>query len=53
MRSTGGISRTNWSIGKNLIEVKVTAPDAPRWGANKDEKTVKAALAALVKITLP
>ena len=40
-------------VGKNLLEVKVTAPDAPQWGPNKDEKTVKAALAALVKITLP
>src|ERR1039458_90829 len=40
-------------VGKNMVEIKVTAPDAPQWGPNKDEKTVKAALAALVKITLP
>ena len=40
-------------VGKNLIEVKVTAPDVPQWGPNKGAKTMKAALAALVKITLP
>ncbi len=40
-------------IGKNLIEVTIRAPDTPGWGPHKDEKTVKAALAALVKIKFP
>lgn len=41
------------AVGNNLIEVKLTAPDVPQWGPNKGAKTMKAALAALVKITLP
>jgi alpha-L-rhamnosidase len=38
-------------FGKNLIEVKVTAPDAQQPGSDKPAKNTTAALAALVKIT--
>ena len=38
--------------GKNLIEVHLKAPDVPRWGPNAGAKTTKAALAALIKVTL-
>ncbi len=38
--------------GDNIIQIKVTAPDVPQWGPNAGAKTAKAALAALVKITL-
>jgi len=38
-------------VGTNSIEVKVTAPESPRYGPNQGAKTTKAALAALVKIT--
>lgn len=38
-------------VGDNEIEIKVTAPDVARYGPNVGEKTTKAALAALVKIT--
>ena len=38
-------------IGKNLIEISVTAPDIPRWGPEAGAKSTKAALAAIVKIT--
>ena len=38
-------------IGNNLIEVSLTAPDAPEGGPRKGAKTTQAALAALVKIT--
>ena len=37
-------------IGKNSVEVKVSAPDPPRWGPDMGAKTTKAALAALVKV---
>ena len=37
--------------GKNVIEVRVTAPESPRFGPNAGAKTTVAALAALVKIT--
>jgi alpha-L-rhamnosidase len=37
--------------GKNLIEVKVTAPDSPRYGPKAGAKTTTAALAALLKVT--
>jgi alpha-L-rhamnosidase len=37
--------------GKNLIEVRVTAPESPQFGPNAGAKTTVAALAALVKIT--
>jgi alpha-L-rhamnosidase len=37
--------------GTNSIEVKVTAPESPRYGPNQGAQTTKAALAALVKIT--
>jgi alpha-L-rhamnosidase len=40
-------------IGKNLIEISVTAPDSPRYGPNADTKTTKTGVAALVKITRP
>ena len=39
--------------GKNFIEVTLTAPESPRSGPNAGAQTVKAALAALVKITRP
>jgi alpha-L-rhamnosidase len=39
-------------VGNNLIEIRLAAPDVPRWGPNRDAKTVKTALAGLVKITL-
>jgi alpha-L-rhamnosidase len=39
-------------VGQNSIEVHLTAPDVPRWGPNAGAKTTKAALAALVKVTL-
>ena len=39
-------------VGKNSIEVHLTAPDVPRRGPNAGAKTSKAALAALIKITL-
>jgi alpha-L-rhamnosidase len=38
-------------VGKNQIEVTVTAPESPQFGANAGSKTTTAALAALVKIT--
>lgn len=38
-------------MGKNSIEVTVTAPEPPRFGPNAGAKTTTAALAALVKIT--
>jgi alpha-L-rhamnosidase len=38
-------------VGKNLIEITVTAPPSPEWGPNAGAKATKAALAALVKIT--
>ena len=38
-------------VGKNEIEVTVTAPEAPEFGPNKGAATTVAALAALVKIT--
>ncbi len=38
-------------IGKNSIEVTVTAPDPPEYGPNAGAKISIAALAALVKIT--
>ena len=38
-------------IGKNSIEVTVTAPESPEYGPNAGAKTATAALAALVKIT--
>ena len=38
-------------VGKNEIEVTVTAPESPQWGPNAGAKTTMAALAALVKIT--
>jgi alpha-L-rhamnosidase len=38
-------------VGNNLIEIKVTAPEIPKFGPGAEAKTVKAALAALVKIT--
>ena len=37
-------------VGENLIEIKVVAPDVPRWGPNADAKSSKAGLAALMKI---
>jgi alpha-L-rhamnosidase len=37
--------------GQNSIEVKVTAPQSPRYGPNVGAKTTMAALAAIVKIT--
>jgi alpha-L-rhamnosidase len=40
-------------VGKNLIEVTVTAPDGRQPGSHKAANTVSAALAALVKITGP
>jgi alpha-L-rhamnosidase len=39
-------------VGKNSIEITVTAPEAPERGPNAGAKTATAALAALVKITL-
>jgi alpha-L-rhamnosidase len=39
------------AMGKNVIEVTVTAPEPPEWGPNAGAKTTVAALAALVKIT--
>ncbi|HEY3973863.1 MAG TPA: family 78 glycoside hydrolase catalytic domain [Candidatus Sulfotelmatobacter sp.] len=39
-------------MGKNLIEIKFSAPDAPQWAPNQGAKTTIAALAGLVKITL-
>ena len=38
-------------VGKNEIEVTVTAPESPEFGPNKGVPTTTAALAALVKIT--
>jgi alpha-L-rhamnosidase len=38
-------------VGKNQIEVTVTAPESPGFGPNAGAKTTTAALAALVKIT--
>jgi len=38
-------------LGKNLIDVTITAPDPPEYGPNAETKTATAALAALVKIT--
>jgi alpha-L-rhamnosidase len=38
-------------VGKNSIEITVTAPEAPERGPNAAAKTTTAALAALVKIT--
>ena len=38
-------------VGKNSIEVTVTAPEPRRFGPNAGSKTTTAALAALVKIT--
>jgi alpha-L-rhamnosidase len=38
-------------VGKNLIDVTVTAPESPDYGPNAVAKTSIAALAALVKIT--
>ena len=38
-------------VGKNLIDVTVTAPESPDYGPNAGAKTSIAALAALVKIT--
>lgn len=40
-------------VGKNVVEIHITAPDIPQWGPGAGAKTTKAALAALVKITLP
>jgi len=40
-------------VGKNLVEIHITAPDVPEWGPGAGAKTTKAALAALMKITLP
>jgi alpha-L-rhamnosidase len=39
-------------VGKNSIEVHLTAPDVPRRGPNAEATTSKAALAALIKIKL-
>jgi alpha-L-rhamnosidase len=39
-------------VGKNSIEVTVTAPEPPEFGSSAGAKTSMAALAALVKITL-
>jgi len=38
-------------VGKNSIEVHLTAPDVPQWGPNAGAKSSKVALAALIKIT--
>jgi len=38
-------------VGKNEIQVTVTAPESPEFGPNKGVPTTTAALAALVKIT--
>jgi len=38
-------------VGRNEIEVTVTAPPSPEYGPNAGAKTVTAALAALLKIT--
>ena len=38
-------------VGKNRIEITVTAPEPPEFGPNRGAKTTTAALAALVKIT--
>jgi alpha-L-rhamnosidase len=38
-------------VGKNIVEVTVTAPRPPEYGPNGGAKTSTAALAALVKIT--
>ncbi len=38
-------------IGDNVVEVRVTAPDAPDQDRNAKSKTTEAGLAALVKIT--
>lgn len=40
-------------VGKNTIDVTVTAPEPPEFGPNAGAKTTMAALAALVKITRP
>jgi alpha-L-rhamnosidase len=40
-------------VGENSVEVTVTAPESPDYGPNAGAKTVRAALAALVKIVLP
>lgn len=39
------------ALGNNTIEVMVNAPDSPRYGPGAGAKTVKAGLAALVKIS--
>ena len=39
------------TVGSNVIEVTVTAPDSPDYGPDAGAKTTIAALAALVKIT--
>ena len=39
-------------VGQNLIEVHLTAPDAPEERPNAGQKPTKAALAALIKIQL-
>jgi len=39
-------------VGNNSIEIHLTAPEIPRWGPHAKDKTSKAALAALIKITL-
>jgi alpha-L-rhamnosidase len=38
------------TVGKNLIEVEVTTPPAPRYGPNTDAKTTASGFAALIKI---
>ena len=38
--------------GENLIEVHLTAPDSPQWGPDAGAKTMKAGMAALIKIRL-
>jgi alpha-L-rhamnosidase len=38
-------------VGRNSVEVKVTSPEAPRYGPDAGATTTKAALAALIKIT--
>ena len=40
------------ATGENLIEVHLTAPDSPQWGPDAGAKTMKAAMAALIKIRL-
>jgi alpha-L-rhamnosidase len=38
-------------IGKNSIEITLTVPSPPQFGPDKGAKTMKAALAALLKVT--